>query len=111
MQFNAQDTYYREHFPDCEFSLLLVDGTPAGRLYVDRRDDEIRIVDIALLESYRNRGIGGALMSELLDEGESSRLPVRAHVERDNPATRLYDRLGFVKIGEHGGYDLLEKSI
>jgi ribosomal protein S18 acetylase RimI-like enzyme len=110
MQFDAQDKYYREHYPDAEFTLLSIDGVAAGRFYVHRRADELRIVDIALLEEFRNRGIGGELMNEILAEGVSKALPVRIHVERDNPAQRLYKRLGFEKIGESGVYELLEKT-
>lgn len=108
MQFHAQDSYYRQHYPDCEFSLLLCDEQPCGRLYVDRRADEIRIVDIALLPSHRNRGIGGALMREILEEARGLKRAVRIHVERDNPAMQLYLRLGFLKVGESGVYDLME---
>ncbi len=48
-QFEAQHKYYMEQFPDAAFDLILLDGEPVGRLYVDRRDDEIRLIDIALL--------------------------------------------------------------
>ena len=58
MQFAAQDRYWREQKPGAEFCVVLVDGEPAGRLYLDRRADEIRIVDIALLPAWRGRGIG-----------------------------------------------------
>ena len=33
---------------------------------------------------------------------------VSIHVERMNPAMRLYLRLGFAKVDEHGVYDLME---
>ena len=58
MQFDAQHAYYQEHYAGAAFDVILVDGQPAGRLYVAREDDEIRIVDIALLPGYCNRGIG-----------------------------------------------------
>ena len=53
-QFGAQHDYYREQFPDARFDLVLVDGEPAGRLYVHRREDEIRLIDIALPGRGRN---------------------------------------------------------
>ena len=106
-QFGAQHDYYQEQFPDARFDLVLVDGEPAGRLYVDRREDEIRLIDIALLPDYRRRGIGGRLMSEVLDQGREAGLPVQIHVEQNNPAMRLYDRLGFQRVEEHGVYWLM----
>ncbi len=107
-QFDAQDKYYREHFPRAAFDLIVLDGEPVGRLYVDRRDDEIRLIDIALLPEHRGGGLGGAIMRDVLAEGEESGKLVRIHVEQDNPAMRLYLRLGFCKIEEQGIYHLME---
>ena len=67
-QFEAQDAYYREHYDPATFDVIEADGTPAGRLYVARWEDEIRIIDIALLPEHRRRGIGTALLRALLDE-------------------------------------------
>src|SRR5688500_328403 len=69
MQFDAQYSYYAEHYPKAQFQVILLNGEPVGRLYLDRRAREIRIVDIALLPEYRNRGIGTALLHEILAEG------------------------------------------
>ena len=107
-QFHAQKTYYDEHFADAEFSIIEHEGRPVGRLYIDRREDEIRLVDIALLQETRGKGIGGAIMADILAEGEQKGLLVRIHVEHNNPALRLYKRLGFRKIEEQGVYWLME---
>ena len=108
MQFAAQHKHYQEHFPQAAFEIVLLDGHPIGRLYVDRREDEIRLIDIALLPEYRNGGIGTALLQELLAEATKARKPLRIHVERFNRALRLYAHLGFATIAEHGAYFLLE---
>ena len=52
MPFDAQHAYYQEHYAGAAFDVILVDGQPAGRLYVARESDEIRIIDIALLPEY-----------------------------------------------------------
>lgn len=108
MQFHAQHAHYQEHFADARFELILIDSAPVGRLYVQRRDDEIRVVDIALLPEHRGGGIGGGIMQELLDEARTVGKPVRIHVEHNNPAMRLYQRLGFKKIDDLGVYHLME---
>lgn len=108
MQFDAQHNYYQEHFGSAEFLLILDGADPIGRLYVDRRLDEIRIIDIALLPEQRGRGLGGTLMRDLLDEGQASGRPVRIHVEKFNPALRLYQRLGFRAIEDQGVYLFME---
>lgn len=107
-QFEAQHTFYMEQFTEAELSIVLLDGEPAGRLYIDRREDEIRLIDIALMPEHRGQGIGGRLMEDLLDEGREAGLPVRIHVERFNPALRLYQRLGFEQVEDQGPYYLME---
>lgn len=107
-QFEAQDASYREHFSDAVRQLIQVDGTLAGRLYVQRREHELRIIDIALLPEFRGRGIGALLLAQVLEEAGATSKAVRIHVEKNNPAYRLYQRLGFIKLEDKGVYDLLE---
>lgn len=108
MQFEAQHTFYQREFRDASFDLVLLHNEPIGRLYLHRRADEVRIIDIALLPTYRNRGIGGAFMRAILAEAARAGLPVRIHVERTNPALRLYWRLGFRHVADNGIYFLME---
>ncbi len=108
MQFDAQSTHYATHYAGAEFLIIEDDGHPIGRLYIHRQPHDIRIVDISLMPGHRGKGIGTKLLRELLDEGAATRTPVTIHVEQFNPAMRLYERLGFRRIGSHGVYDLLE---
>lgn len=110
MQFEAQHRYYQEQFTRADFLVIERDGEAIGRLYVDRRADEIRLIDIALLPGQRNRGVGRALTENLLAEAADSGLPVRIHVEKENPAMRLYRRLGFEPIEDRGVYQLMQWS-
>ena len=109
MQFVAQDRWYREQYRQATFEVVLVGGELAGRLYVDRGEDEFRIVDIALLPERRGRGIGGALLRDLLAEADAGGKSVTIHVERVNPALRLYERLGFALAEDKGVYLFLER--
>jgi len=106
-QFSAQDHHYRTNYPGATFDVIEVDGERAGRLYVHRGTGEIRIMDIALAPAFRGRGIGTALLRELMDEAGGSGRALSIHVEANNPARRLYERLGFVPAGEHGIYVLM----
>jgi ribosomal protein S18 acetylase RimI-like enzyme len=108
MQFAAQHRYYQEHYHDTDFLVISRDGKAVGRLYIARWPDEIRVVDLAILPEYRNDGIGTHILKSILEEAGAALKPVSIHVERYNPAQNLYRRLGFIKTGEHGVYDLLE---
>jgi len=108
MQFRAQTLHYDEYYPDAQLAIIELDAVPIGRLYVDRREREIEIIDIALVPSMRGRGIGKHLLAELLDEGRATARRVRIYVEHFNPARGLYDRLGFRQIGTNGVYHEME---
>ena len=107
-QFEAQHGWYQDHYQGARFDVVLVDGVPAGRLYVHRRESEIRLVDITLLPEFRGGGTGSALLRDLLAEGEAAGKRVTIHVEVFNPAMRLYERLGFLPVEERGPYRLME---
>lgn len=95
MQFAAQRQSYGTQFPDAERSIILHNGTPVGRLLLDRTADELHIVDIALTPEHRNRGIGSAILAGLQAEAVATGKSIRLYVERFNPALRWYERLGF----------------
>ena len=109
MQFEAQDQHYRQYYGDARFDLIVVGDEPIGRMYVQRAASEIRLIDIALLPQHRGAGIGGALLAELIADARALAKPITLHVERYNPAHRLYERLGFRETGEEVGvYVLME---
>lgn len=107
MQYRAQAAHYEKYYPDCEFSIIEWNGRAVGRLYVHRQDDDIRIVDIALIPEVRGQGIGGLLLAEILDEGKATNRQVSIHVEHYNPAMKLYERLGFQHVDTNGVYHLM----
>ena len=108
MQFAAQDTDYRRNYPAAQYSIIEWQGIPVGRLYVDRCEKEIRIIDIALLPEHRRAGIGTKLLRELQEEARTSGRALTIHVEKFNPARSLYHRLGFQQIEDKGVYLFLE---
>jgi ribosomal protein S18 acetylase RimI-like enzyme len=108
MQFEAQHRYYREYYPSATFDVVLIDGEAAGRLYVDRWAEEIRIVDIAVLPEHRGRGVGTMLLHRLMDEAAATGTKLSIHVEIFNRALELYRRLGFAVAFDKGVHLLME---
>lgn len=94
-QFAAQHAWWTEHYGGASFDVVLAGGEPVGRLYVDRWEAEIRIVDVAVSPEWRGRGIGERLIRAVFAEGDAAGKPVSIHVEQYNRARRLYERLGF----------------
>ncbi len=106
-QFSIQDSYYKQNYQTCEYMIIECEAKPVGRLYVNRMASEIRVVDIALLTNARGKGIGSSIMENILSEARTAKHKVSIHVERTNPARRLYDRLGFSLVEEGEVYDFL----
>lgn len=104
LQFAAQRQHYALAYQNAEHGIVLVDGRPVGRILVFRTDKEFVLVDIALLPDHRGSGIGTALIQGLLDQATQSGAQVVLHVDKQNRARRLYQRLGFETIGDDGVY-------
>jgi ribosomal protein S18 acetylase RimI-like enzyme len=107
-QFDAQSQYYAANYPEASFQIIERDGWPVGRLYVDRWEKEIRIVDITLLPEFRGSGIGTKLLHDLQEEARAAGKALTIHVERFNRALGLYQRLGFQQVEDKGVYLLMK---
>jgi GNAT superfamily N-acetyltransferase len=108
-QFDMQRREYDARFPDAEYDVIEIGGQPAGRLWIGRKDNEIRLLDIALLPDFQNLSAGTVLLTGLIDEARSTKKRLRhmVFVLNDN-ADRFYERLGFVVIEDLGGYKHME---
>ena len=106
-QFRAQHAHYQTYYPDADWLIVSHQGAGIGRLYIERWPSQHRIIDIALLPVHRGKGLGEALLRDLMDEAAGVGKAVSIHVEKQNPAMRLYRRLGFVTEEDKGVYDLM----
>jgi ribosomal protein S18 acetylase RimI-like enzyme len=107
-QFDAQSAHYRENYPGALLQVIEREGVSIGRLYLAHWEREIRIMDIALLPESRGAGIGAQLLRELQEEARAAGKTLTIHVERFNPALRLYERLGFKMVEDKGVYLLMQ---
>lgn len=108
LQSQAQRDQYLAQFANAQWDLAVTQGRVAGQILVASIGDELRLVDVSLLPEFRNRGIGGALLRDLLDRAASENRCVSLHVLPDNPAVHLYRRLGFINVGEQGLHQRME---
>lgn len=110
MQFRAQHTHYRQHYAQADWLVVMFGADDIGRLYVERWRNQYGIIDISFLPAYRGKGFGAALLTDLIDEAAAIGKAVSIHVEKNNPARRLYQRLGFAVAEDKGVYDLMVRS-
>jgi ribosomal protein S18 acetylase RimI-like enzyme len=107
-QFEARTRDYEARSAAADKAIVLRDGAPVGQIWVNRSQDELRVLDVALMPGHRRSGLGTSLLTGLLDEARERKVPVRLFVLADNPARRLYERLGFSAIGPAGAYQEME---
>src|SRR6267154_346292 len=108
-QFDLQRREYDVRFPDADYYVILIDDCPAGRIWIGRDAEQIRLLDIALLPEFQNRGAGTILLRRLIDEAREAGKPLRHMVfVLNNDAHRFYERLGFVVIEDLGAYKHME---
>lgn len=105
-QYTAMRTHYARAFPTAVIELLERDGLPIGATIV-QDGEEILLIDISLIGSARNQGIGTRFIQYLQAVARRKGKRLTLHVEHFNPARRLYDRLGFRPIQEDGIYTLM----
>ncbi|MFT4248868.1 MAG: GNAT family N-acetyltransferase [Pseudomonas sp.] len=99
---DTSEAYHLEriqyHF-DC--ARILMDGDrPVGLLKVKRGTTEWEIIQIQLSPQLQGKGAGHAILQDIIDQAASVGAGVKLSVLKANPAKRLYERLGFVTVGE-----------
>lgn len=76
--------------------MILADEQVAGVLRLLAVDGALEIRDLQLLPSHRNQGIGSWAITQAMSEAAARGIGVlRLRVFAENPAMRLYARLGF----------------
>jgi ribosomal protein S18 acetylase RimI-like enzyme len=99
----VQREFHERAFDPAHTQIVTVDGRDVGVLVVERRPTEIYLGLIEIHPDDQDRGIGGALIRELLAEAAGRGLPMALEVLAVNHrAYALYKRLGFREVGRHG---------
>ena len=95
--------------PDDRCLVAEVDGKIVGAVWTRIMDDYGHIDDgtpslaISLYKDYRNRGIGTQLMRRMKERLEADGYKcVSLSVQKANYALRMYRKVGFIPISDHG---------
>ena len=108
MQYEAHQQFHDREFKNATDEIILVGGERAGRLVIERREHEIRWIDLSLLPQFQNSGVGSFLIRKIQDDARRTRKPLRLQIIRFNRAVNLFERLGFVRTSETGTHFQLE---
>jgi ribosomal protein S18 acetylase RimI-like enzyme len=97
MQFDAQRSGYRAQHPAAEDFIIVSDGAPAGRVWLDDISPSVlHVLDIAILPRHRGRGVGSVVLRRAMEQAASAGKAVTLNVALMNVrAIEFYRRLGF----------------
>lgn len=95
-----QQEYFQQHFNPASCQIINSRGEDIGVLSVESGSEEILLHNIQLIPEYQGKGIGTSLINSILEEARQSGRQVALQVLKVNPARRLYERLGFIEIGQ-----------
>ena len=88
------------HYEPGEVQIILVDGKDAGWLQISESEHELELAQIHIVRAFCSRGIGTQLIRKLMNEARGKGMSVFLSIVRGNRALSLYQRLGFVMVGE-----------
>lgn len=103
----SEQSISEEMSRDNSVFLMAFDGeTSVGYVGLSSVLDEGYMGNLAVIESYRRKGIGKALMLELIKECQALDLAfITLEVRVTNtPAVKLYEALGFAQVGLRKNY-------
>ena len=85
-----------------EVRIISIDGKDVGWLQVAELPTEIRLQKFYISPPYQRSGIGSEVLGGLIATWRAAGKKVVLRVLKNNPARRLYQRLGFSVVAESG---------
>lgn len=79
---------------DCA-QIVQYDDKDVGLLKVVKEDNVWDLVQVQIHPSLQGKGVGQALVTDVLADAYKNKAAVKLSVFKQNPAKKLYDRLGF----------------
>lgn len=96
----VQRAYFAESFDPNDSQIITLNDQDIGQLLLEDRGVDLYLAGIYILPTFQGKGIGTAVLQDILLAAQDRRLPVRLQVLKVNPARKLYERLGFKLTGE-----------
>lgn len=88
----------RAHFESGQ--IIELEGQAIGVIKVVRSPEQWKLLQVQVLPQYQGRGIGTEVVLGVLDRAREAKKAVVLTVLKENPARRLYERVGFKVVGE-----------
>jgi ribosomal protein S18 acetylase RimI-like enzyme len=97
---DVEQAKFAEFYDQSNSAIIVADGKVVGWMTVIRQPDHIELASIYLQADRQRKGIGTALIRNLMREASEGGREIRLSTAIINPARSLYARLGFVVVRE-----------
>lgn len=95
-----QKEYFKKKFDVNKIKLITFNNQNIGMLETEKTKNNIHIEEIQLLPEYQGKGIGTKVLQDIIEDAKQKKVNLDLRVMKINPAKKLYERLGFVIVGE-----------
>lgn len=109
-QFRAHRMDRQQRWPDAVDQIIEVHGVPAGRLTMSVADRQLRVLDFGLLTGFRGKGVGRAVLTDLIEEAVGHNLSLRGVLAKDSRTLALYLSCGLEVVAETDTHFELERA-
>lgn len=93
------EEFQRKHFSDNfepnNSQIITLNEQDIGQLSLEDRGVDLYLAGIYVLPAFQGKGIGTAVLMDILLAAQMRQLTVSLQVLKVNPARKLYERLGF----------------
>jgi GNAT superfamily N-acetyltransferase len=103
-----QERRFRASFVPDRQKIISYRGEDVGMLQVEEGEDSLVLAGLYVAAGHRSKGLGSAIIRDVLTEAARLGKPVRLRVLRPNPARALYERLGFRVVEESATHFSME---
>jgi ribosomal protein S18 acetylase RimI-like enzyme len=111
LQFSAKMAQYQTQYPNLQQRIADFQKKASGYIMWSLENDELVVVDIAVLTAYQRKGIATELLQQCIKTANQNKKPVRLTVTRDNPAISLYLRMGFTIVSSNHVHHQMQRDL
>ncbi|MFT4940965.1 MAG: ribosomal protein S18 acetylase RimI-like enzyme [Paraglaciecola sp.] len=111
LQFSAKMAQYQTQYPNLQQRIAYFQKKASGYIMWSLENDELVVVDIAVLTAYQRKGIATELLQQCIKTANQNKKPVRLTVTRDNPAISLYLRMGFTIVSSNHVHHQMQRDL
>lgn len=98
---NTEHQKFNKKWKEQEFQKIYLQDELIGGIWIQEFEDYFQLREIQIHPLFQNQGIGTTLLQQLIKRSIETKKEVRLRVLRQNPAIKLYLRLGFVIVDEN----------